>query len=145
MLVGSLRVAAGSVLGGVALGDLDARIRVVTLTRADGRGETMPRRDTRLAAGDRAFLIGPDEELLTLLGDRFRALPQIRLGNFQLPDRNGRPVRLGEMRRCACRSSPNPARSGRHPQNRPRSRRPEATDQRVRCTRVSSQTGSSLA
>ncbi len=67
MLVGSLRVAAGSVLDGVALGELDARIRVVTLTRANGRAEPMPRRDTRLTAGDRAFLIGPDEELLTLL------------------------------------------------------------------------------
>lgn len=67
MLVGSLRVAPGSVLDGVTLGELDARIRVVTLTRGDGRAEPMPRRDTRLAAGDRAYLIGPDEELLTLL------------------------------------------------------------------------------
>ncbi len=67
MLVAGLQVAPGSGLDGTAMGELDARIRVVTLTRADGRVEPMPRRDTRLGAGDRAYLIGPDEELLTLL------------------------------------------------------------------------------
>ncbi len=31
------------------------------------------------------------------LGEQFRALPQSRLGSLQLPDRHGRPVRLGDF------------------------------------------------
>jgi hypothetical protein len=49
--------------------ELSARTRVVTISRADGDGAVrhLPRRDTRLRAGDRAWLIGPYEELLTVL------------------------------------------------------------------------------
>ncbi len=47
--------------------ELSARIRVVQLVRADGTAEHPPRRDTRFAAGDSAYLIGPYEELLLLL------------------------------------------------------------------------------
>jgi hypothetical protein len=36
--------------------------------------EHPPRRDTRFAAGDEAFLVGPDEELLEVLA-RSRAEP----------------------------------------------------------------------
>ena len=48
---------------------LSARIRVVAISRAgaDGRLEYPPRRDTRFAAGDQAYLIGPYEELLAVL------------------------------------------------------------------------------
>jgi hypothetical protein len=56
--------------------ELGARIRVVAIARggegadADGGTEGLeypPRRDTRLAAGDRAYLLGPYEELLRVL------------------------------------------------------------------------------
>ena len=46
------------------------KIRVVAIDRAgsDGQMEHPPRRDTRFAAGDRAYLVGPYEELLSVLG-----------------------------------------------------------------------------
>jgi hypothetical protein len=64
--------------------DLSLHTRVVALRRAAGRGgvhpeaaplEHPPRRDTRFAAGDEAFLVGPDEELLEVLA-RSRAEPE---------------------------------------------------------------------
>ena len=55
-------------LAGLAMQDLGARIRVVAIARGgDGDLEYPPRRDTRLAAGDRAYLLGPYEELLRVL------------------------------------------------------------------------------
>ena len=55
--------------------DLSARIRVVAIERAGAHGalEHPPRRDTRLAAGDDAYLAGPYEELLALLRRERRA------------------------------------------------------------------------
>jgi Trk K+ transport system NAD-binding subunit len=48
--------------------DLSARIRVVAIRRSGAEAlEDPPRRATRFAPGDRAFLIGPYEELLTVL------------------------------------------------------------------------------
>ncbi|WP_213013822.1 potassium channel family protein, partial [Paractinoplanes toevensis] len=69
MLVGRLTVAPGGGLDGLAMQDLSARTRVVAISRAAGGGalEHPPRRDTRFAAGDRAYLIGPYEELLQVL------------------------------------------------------------------------------
>jgi Trk K+ transport system NAD-binding subunit len=67
MLVARLAVAERSGLDGLAMRDLSARIRVVSLTRSDGAVEYPPRRDTRFAAGDVAYLVGPYEELLQLL------------------------------------------------------------------------------
>jgi Trk K+ transport system NAD-binding subunit len=69
MLVGRLTVAPGGGLDGLAMQDLSARTRVVAISRAaaDGILEHPPRRDTRFAAGDRAYLIGPYEELLQIL------------------------------------------------------------------------------
>jgi Trk K+ transport system NAD-binding subunit len=69
MLVGRLTVAAGGGLDGLAMQDLSARTRVVAICRAAAAGtlEHPPRRDTRFAAGDRAYLIGPYEELLQVL------------------------------------------------------------------------------
>jgi Trk K+ transport system NAD-binding subunit len=69
MLVGRLTVAPGGGLDGLAMQDLSARTRVVAISRAaaDGTLEHPPRRDTRFAAGDRAYLIGPYEELLQVL------------------------------------------------------------------------------
>jgi hypothetical protein len=82
-LLGRLRVDPGSALDGLAMRELSLRTRVVALRRAAGRGgagpeavplEHPPRRDTRFAAGDEAFLVGPDEELLEVLA-RSRAEP----------------------------------------------------------------------
>ncbi|GLZ50691.1 NAD-binding protein [Actinomycetospora sp. NBRC 106378] len=72
-LLGRLRVERGSALDGLAMRDLSARTRVVALRRVtDPRGraplEHPPRRDTRFTAGDEAFLVGPDSELLEVLG-----------------------------------------------------------------------------
>jgi hypothetical protein len=71
-LLGRLRVEAGSALDGLAMRDLSLRTRVVALRRVTAaRGRTTlehpPRRDTRFAAGDEAFLVGPDDELLEVL------------------------------------------------------------------------------
>ncbi len=67
-LLASLRVAAGGGLDGASMLELPARIRVVAIRRASsGALEHPPRRDTRLAPGDDAFLAGPAVELLALL------------------------------------------------------------------------------
>ena len=75
LLVARLEVAAGSRLNGLAMLDLPARVRVVSLARADGTVEHPPRRHTRFVAGESAYLIGAYEELLALL-----AAPDVRLG-----------------------------------------------------------------
>ncbi|HVX19719.1 MAG TPA: NAD-binding protein [Acidimicrobiales bacterium] len=66
-LVGAVSVTGG--LQGVAMGDLSARTRVVAISRAAAGGqlEHPPRRGTRFAGGDRAYLLGPYEELLSVL------------------------------------------------------------------------------
>lgn len=67
VLVARLDVGAGGGLDGTALGDLAARIRVLAIERADGGIEITPRRQSRFAAGDGAYLVGPYEEMLRLL------------------------------------------------------------------------------
>jgi Trk K+ transport system NAD-binding subunit len=69
-LVARLTVRPGGGLVGLAMRELSARIRVVAIVRADSDGamEHPPRRDTRFAAGDQAYLVGPYEELLRVLG-----------------------------------------------------------------------------
>jgi Trk K+ transport system NAD-binding subunit len=68
-LVARLEVDERGGLAGLAMQDLGARIRVVAIARGGGADlEYPPRRDTRLAAGDRAYLLGPYEELLLVLG-----------------------------------------------------------------------------
>jgi Trk K+ transport system NAD-binding subunit len=69
-LVACLTVRPDGGLVGLAMRELSARIRVVAIVRA-GAGSAMeypPRRDTRFAAGDQAYLVGPYEELLLVLG-----------------------------------------------------------------------------
>jgi Trk K+ transport system NAD-binding subunit len=68
-LVGRLLVTPGRGLDGLAMLDLPAQTRVVALSRAadGGRLEYPPRRDTRFAPGDQAYLLGPYEELLRVL------------------------------------------------------------------------------
>lgn len=68
-LVARLRVGAGGGLEGLAMADLSAGIRVIAIARA-GEPDALehpPRRDTRLIAGDDAYLAGPYEELLAIL------------------------------------------------------------------------------
>jgi Trk K+ transport system NAD-binding subunit len=67
-LVARLEVRDGGGLDGLAMQELGARIRVVAIARGGGEDlEYPPRRDTRLGAGDRAYLLGPYEELLRVL------------------------------------------------------------------------------
>jgi Trk K+ transport system NAD-binding subunit len=69
LLVARLTVAPSGGLAGVAMRELSAKIRVVALSRAadHGRLEHPPRRDTRFAPGDQAYLIGPYDDLLVVL------------------------------------------------------------------------------
>jgi len=68
LLVARLTVAVSGGLAGLAMQQLPARLRVVAIARADGgRLEHPPRRDTRFAPGDRAYVIGPYRELLVAL------------------------------------------------------------------------------
>ena len=77
LLVARLTVTPEGGLSGLAMADLAARTRVLALSRAsdDGSLEYPPRRGTRFRAGDRAYLIGPYEELLAVLR-RDRPSPQ---------------------------------------------------------------------
>jgi Trk K+ transport system NAD-binding subunit len=89
-LLGHLTVAAGSGLDGLALRELSARTRVVALRRAgdpDGL-EHPPRRDTRVAAGDEAYLVGPYSELLDVLRHHHSGAPADGLP----PDTDQAPV-----------------------------------------------------
>ncbi len=68
-LVARLTVRPDGGLVGLAMRQLSARIRVVSIVRGGPGGEMEhpPRRDTRFAAGDQAYLLGPYEELLRVL------------------------------------------------------------------------------
>jgi Ion channel len=68
-LIAKLRVTPAGGLGGVAMSELSASIRVIAIGRRANTEqlEHPPRRDTRLAAGDEAYLAGPYEELLSVL------------------------------------------------------------------------------
>jgi Trk K+ transport system NAD-binding subunit len=67
-LLARFTVARGGGLAGVAMRELSARMRVVAIRRAEERErlEHPPRRDTRFAPGDQAYLVGPAEELLAV-------------------------------------------------------------------------------
>jgi Trk K+ transport system NAD-binding subunit len=66
-LLARLRLAPGGGLEGLAMSELSARIRVVAIGRDGGGLEHPPRRETRLRAGDDAYLAGPNDELLRVL------------------------------------------------------------------------------
>jgi Trk K+ transport system NAD-binding subunit len=68
-LLARLQVSAGGGLDGLAMHELPATVRVVAIRRAGQGGELEhpPRRDTRLAPEDDAYLVGPSAELLQLL------------------------------------------------------------------------------
>jgi Trk K+ transport system NAD-binding subunit len=68
-LLARLRVSAGGGLDGLAMRDLPGQIRVAAIRRAGTSSalEHPPRRDTRLAPEDDAYLVGPYAELLEVL------------------------------------------------------------------------------
>jgi Trk K+ transport system NAD-binding subunit len=68
-LVGRVTIATQGGLQGLSMADLSARTRVIALRRAaeGGQLEHPPRRGTRFAGGDEAYLLGPYEELLRVL------------------------------------------------------------------------------
>lgn len=68
-LLARLRVSAGGGLDGLAMRELPATVRVVAIRRAASANalEHPPRRDTRLAPQDDAYLVGPYAELLEVL------------------------------------------------------------------------------
>jgi Trk K+ transport system NAD-binding subunit len=76
LLVARLAVTPGGGLEGLRMDELAARTRVLALRRAADRSvlEHPPRRSTRFQRGDEAYLIGPYDELLTVLR-RDRATP----------------------------------------------------------------------
>jgi len=77
LLVARLTVTRDGGLHGVAMHDLGARTRVLALRRATDKLilEHPPRRNTRFRPDDEAYLIGPYDELLTVLR-RDRPSPQ---------------------------------------------------------------------
>jgi Trk K+ transport system NAD-binding subunit len=77
LLVARLTVTPGGGLHGLQMFDLAARTRVLAIRRAADRTvlEHLPRRITRFQPADEAYLIGPYEELLTVLR-RDRPSPQ---------------------------------------------------------------------
>ncbi|MGO9155422.1 NAD-binding protein [Mycobacterium sp.] len=66
-MVGAMLVAAGSELDGLRMVDLSTQARVIAITRPEGPVSLRPRRDSRLKAGDTAYLIGPYRELIATL------------------------------------------------------------------------------
>lgn len=76
LLLGRLAVTQDSGLVGLAMQDLGASIRVIGIDRGGaGALEHPPRRATTFAAGDVAYLVGPDEELLRVLRRDARSAP----------------------------------------------------------------------
>jgi Trk K+ transport system NAD-binding subunit len=89
LLVARLTVTPGGGLHGLRMDELAARTRVLALRRAADRSvlEHPPRRSTRFEPADEAYLIGPYDELLTVLR---RDRPSPSLADNGRPD-NGRP------------------------------------------------------
>ncbi len=66
--VGRLDIAADGGLVGMAMQGLSASTRVIALQRyATGDLEHPPRRGTQFQAGDQAFIVGPNDELIGVL------------------------------------------------------------------------------
>jgi Trk K+ transport system NAD-binding subunit len=93
LLVARLNVTPGGGLHGLRMDELAASTRVLALRRADDREVLYhpPRRDTRFQPEDEAYLIGPYDELLTVLR-RDRPSPAFNdtmLAGTPLTDSNG--------------------------------------------------------
>ena len=72
-MVGGVQVEPGSELDGMRMVDLSTQTRVIAISRLGQPTTLHPRRDTRLTAGDTAYLVGPYRELLETLGKGQRA------------------------------------------------------------------------
>jgi Trk K+ transport system NAD-binding subunit len=77
-MVGAMLVAEGSELDGLQMMQMSTQTRVIAITRPDGPASLRPRRDSRLQAGDTAYLIGPYRELIATLR---KGLPPASLVN----------------------------------------------------------------
>lgn len=66
-MVGGVEVEPGSKLDGLRMADMSTRTRVIAIAHRPGDVALHPRRDTRLSAGDTAYLVGPHRELLETL------------------------------------------------------------------------------
>jgi Trk K+ transport system NAD-binding subunit len=66
-MVGGVRVETGSELDGMRMAELSTQTRVIAIEGSSGDRELHPRRDSRLSAGDTAYLVGPYRELLDTL------------------------------------------------------------------------------
>jgi Trk K+ transport system NAD-binding subunit len=95
LLVTRLTITPQGGLHGLAMNDLAARTRVLAIRRAADKAvlEHPPRRNTRFQPDDEAYLIGPYEELLTVLR-RDRPTPQAPASPDRELRRTGPPTRL---------------------------------------------------
>ncbi len=66
-MVGGVRVEPGTELDGITMAELSTQTRVIAIESPDRPVRLHPRRDTRLRAGDTAYLVGPYRELLDTL------------------------------------------------------------------------------
>jgi Trk K+ transport system NAD-binding subunit len=66
-MVGGVYVKLGSDLDGLRMGNLSTQTRVIAITRPGTKVRLHPRRDSRLSAGDTAYLVGPYRELMDTL------------------------------------------------------------------------------
>ena len=66
-MVGGVDVNSGSDLDGMKMADLSTQTRVIAIARPGRPVRLHPRRDTKLTAGDTAYLVGPYRELLDTL------------------------------------------------------------------------------
>jgi Trk K+ transport system NAD-binding subunit len=66
-MVGGVYVKPDSQLDGLSMAELSTQTRVIAITRPGTEVRLHPRRDTRLRAGDTAYLVGPYRELLDTL------------------------------------------------------------------------------
>ena len=66
-MVGGVQVEPGSELDGMAMVDISTTTRVIAISQPGRPTSLHPRRDTRLTAGDTAYLVGPYRELLNTL------------------------------------------------------------------------------
>jgi Trk K+ transport system NAD-binding subunit len=66
-MVGGVEVEAGSELDGLRMEQMSTQTRVIAIGHGPGDVQLHPRRDSRLSAGDTAYLVGPNRELLDTL------------------------------------------------------------------------------
>jgi len=72
-MVGGVKVRPGSELDGMAMFELSTQTRMIAIEREGSPVRLHPRRETQLAAGDTAYLVGPYRELIETLRKGQRA------------------------------------------------------------------------